>query len=670
MSLGALSPEAHQALTIGLRRLGMAPNSGEGGEDPAWYDDVDGIRHDAAIKQVASARFGVTAQYLARAEQLEIKIAQGSKPGEGGQLPSKKVTPLIARLRRAQTGISLISPPPHHDIYSIEDLAQLIADLRAINPGARIGVKLVAALGIGTIAAGVAKAGADYIQVSGHVGGTGASPLSSIKHVGIPWELGLAEVHQVLMRNDLRDRVALRTDGGLQTGRDVVVAALLGAEEFGFGTAGLIALGCDMARQCHLDTCPTGIATQREDLRAKFTGTPEDVVRYFTADRGGRPLGAVASGTQQPRGGRRRDQPAPTGHRPDCAPSTSSVSSAPRHGRRAADRRADPCRARTGGRARAGLAGRGPTVGQVHAPARRRGGPDRSPSLEHPVGGDDPIRWASRRPSPPPSARSAPIPRGSSSGRGSADRCAGVWPGAAGQSFGAFSNQDVSLELVGQANDYVGKGLSGGTVVVRPEDALLERAAELAIAGNACLYGATGGRLHLVGRAGIRFAVRNSGASAVVEGVGAHGCEYMTGGVVVILGGIGPNFGAGMTGGRAYLWDPSGASIVTARTPAPCAGHGCGRWSAIGRTARSAPPSCARSWSRTATPGPRSARTLLARPAQLGDGMWLIEPIGTRHPHPDRRRRPRCGSDDERCASARRLTPLRRMLAPCRMGVG
>ena len=283
MSLGALSPEAHQALTIGLRRLGMAPNTGEGGEDPAWYDDIDGFRRDGAIKQVASARFGVTAQYLARAEQLEIKMAQGSKPGEGGQLPSKKVTPLIARLRRAQTGISLISPPPHHDIYSIEDLAQLIADLRAINPGARIGVKLVASLGIGPIAAGVAKAGADYIQVSGHVGGTGASPLSSIKHVGISWELGLAEVHQVLMRNGLRDRVALRTDGGLQTGRDVVIAALLGAEEFGFGTAGLVALGCDMARQCHLDTCPTGIATQRDDLRAKFTGTPEDVVRYFTA---------------------------------------------------------------------------------------------------------------------------------------------------------------------------------------------------------------------------------------------------------------------------------------------------------------------------------------------------------------------------------------------------
>ncbi len=283
MSLGALSPEAHQTLTIGLRGIGAAPNSGEGGEDPAWYDDVEGRRRDAAIKQVASARFGVTATYLARAEQLEIKIAQGSKPGEGGQLPARKVTPLIATLRRAQPGQSLISPPPHHDIYSIEDLAQLIADLRAINPGARVGVKLVASMGIGTIAAGVAKAGADYVHISGHAGGTGASPLSSIKHAGIAWELGLAEAHQVLLRNDLRDRVALRTDGGLQTGRDVLVAALLGAEEYGFGTSALVALGCDMARQCHLDTCPTGIATQRDDLRAKFAGTPEHVERFFRA---------------------------------------------------------------------------------------------------------------------------------------------------------------------------------------------------------------------------------------------------------------------------------------------------------------------------------------------------------------------------------------------------
>ena len=284
MSVGALSPEAHQALTIGIQRAGGAANTGEGGEDPAWYrPGPDGRPHDARIKQVASARFGVTATYLSRADQLEIKIAQGSKPGEGGQLPGRKATAYIAALRRGQPGQSYISPPPHHDIYSIEDLAQLIADLRAINPAARIGVKLVAGRGVGTIAAGVAKAGATYIHLSGHAGGTGASPLSSIKHVGAPWELGLAEVHQVLLRNDLRDRVALRTDGGLQTGRDLLVAALLGAEEFAFGTAALAAIGCDMARQCHLDTCPTGIATQREDLRAKFAGRPEDVARFFTA---------------------------------------------------------------------------------------------------------------------------------------------------------------------------------------------------------------------------------------------------------------------------------------------------------------------------------------------------------------------------------------------------
>ena len=284
MSVGALSPEAHQAVTIGMQRAGGAANTGEGGEDPAWYrPSADGERHDARIKQVASARFGVTAAYLARADQLEIKIAQGSKPGEGGQLPAKKATAEIAALRRAQPGQALISPPPHHDIYSIEDLAQLIADLRAINPAARIGVKLVASRGVGTIAAGVVKAGADYVHLAGHAGGTGASPLSSIKHVGAPWELGLAEVHQTLLRNGLRDRVVLRTDGGLQVGRDLLVAALLGAEEFGFGTATLVALGCDMARQCHLDTCPTGIATQRPDLRAKFTGTPEQVERFALA---------------------------------------------------------------------------------------------------------------------------------------------------------------------------------------------------------------------------------------------------------------------------------------------------------------------------------------------------------------------------------------------------
>ena len=311
MSVGALSPEAHQALTIGIQRAGGPANTGEGGEDPAWYaPGPDGRRHDARIKQVASARFGVTATYLARADQLEIKIAQGSKPGEGGQLPGRKATAYIAALRRGQPGQSYISPPPHHDIYSIEDLAQLIADLRAINPPARIGVKLVAGRGVGTIAAGVAKAGASYIHLSGHAGGTGASPLSSIKHVGAPWELGLAEVHQVLLRNDLRDRVVLRTDGGLQTGRDLLVAALLGAEEFAFGTAALVAIGCDMARQCHLDTCPTGIATQREDLRAKFAGTPDDVVALLHGHRRGPP--ARAGGGRGPLGrrDRRREPPA------------------------------------------------------------------------------------------------------------------------------------------------------------------------------------------------------------------------------------------------------------------------------------------------------------------------------------------------------------------------
>ncbi len=629
MSLGALSPEAHQALTIGLRRLGMAPNSGEGGEDPAWYDDVDGLRRDAAIKQVASARFGVTAQYLSRAEQLEIKMAQGSKPGEGGQLPSKKVTPLIARLRRAQTGISLISPPPHHDIYSIEDLAQLIADLRAINPGARIGVKLVASLGIGPIAAGVAKAGADYIQVSGHVGGTGASPLSSIKHVGIPWELGLAEVHQVLMRNGLRDRVALRTDGGLQTGRDVVIAALLGAEEFGFGTAALVAIGCDMARQCHLDTCPTGIATQREDLRAKFTGTPEDVVRFFTAVAedvrsvlsrlGAATLGEIVGDASRLAVASDRT-PTFEFERMLGAPVWAASSA----------RRSDPERARTEVRrepaspAEARLAASYMSLPDVAEDAL-------VPGVERPVGGHDPS----------PLAIAATITTAERSfgahTSGLIERATVRRPvrwrlaGSAGQSFGAFANDLVDLALVGQANDYVGKGLSDGRVVVRPPDAILERASDLAIAGNACLYGATGGRMHLVGRAGIRFAVRNSGATAVVEGVGAHGCEYMTGGLVVILGPIGPNMGAGMTGGRAYLWDPDGTRV----------GHidrasvGATRLSDVIRAREDGADRIAELHALLEThrdTGSVVARDLLARPGAVGDGMWLIEPVGAAVP--------------------------------------
>ena len=545
MSVGALSPEAHRTLTLGIQALGGSANTGEGGEDPAWYEpDGSGAATDARIKQVASARFGVTAEYLARADQLEIKMAQGSKPGEGGQLPGRKVTAYIAALRRAQPGQSLISPPPHHDIYSIEDLAQLIADLRAINPRARIGVKLVATRGVGTIASGVAKAGADYVHLSGHAGGTGASPLSSIKHVGAPWELGVSEVHQSLLRNDLRDRIALRTDGGLQTGWDLLIAALLGAEEFAFGTAAVVAVGCDMARQCHLDTCPTGIATQREDLRAKFTGTPEMVERFFlrlaedlrvamaavgarsvaeVVGEGRRFLREAAGSTLDLSALLSPSWPASAGRR--AAPWTSSSG--------IAREAASPLE----GRLVAALGGQG---GGLAASGLRVTTAERSLGAA--------ITGAIRR-----GELRAPVRLG--------------FRGAAGQSFGAWAGEGVSLVLEGTANDYVGKGLSGGTVVVRPDPETASSAAPggataFALAGNTCLYGATAGRLHVVGRAGMRFAIRNSGAEAVVEGVGPHACEYMTGGAVVVLGPVGQSFGAGMTGGRAYLWDPSGRHVA------------------------------------------------------------------------------------------------------------
>jgi glutamate synthase domain-containing protein 2/glutamate synthase domain-containing protein 1/glutamate synthase domain-containing protein 3 len=572
MSVGALSPEAHRALTIGIQAIGGAANTGEGGEDPAWYaPDRDGRSTDARIKQVASARFGVTAEYLARADQLEIKMAQGSKPGEGGQLPGRKVTAYIASLRRAQPGQSLISPPPHHDIYSIEDLAQLIADLRAINPAARIGVKLVATRGVGTIASGVTKAGADYIHLSGHAGGTGASPLSSIKHVGVPWELGLAEVHQALLRNGLRDRVALRTDGGLQTGSDLLVAALLGAEEFAFGTAALVAVGCDMARQCHLDTCPTGVATQREDLRAKFTGTPELVAAFFLrlaedlrrslSSIGARSVGEVVGA------GRRYLREAPGGTLELAALLAPPWTASP-------GRRAEPAASSAG-------IGRQPASPLETRLVAALGGQDgglaasglRVTTAERSMGAA--ITGAIRR-----GELRGPVRLG--------------LRGAAGQSFGAWAGDGVSLMLEGTANDYVGKGLSGGHLVVRPgpEHAAASHGAPAAslpqgapaaslphgrlhgaggpsftLVGNTCLYGATGGRLHVVGRAGMRFAIRNSGAEAVVEGVGPHGCEYMTGGAVVVLGPVGPSFGAGMTGGRAYLWDPAGRHVAALHAP-------------------------------------------------------------------------------------------------------
>ncbi len=607
MSVGALSPEAHQALTIGIQRAGGAANTGEGGEDPAWYvPGPGGERRDGRIKQVASARFGVTAEYLARADQLEIKIAQGSKPGEGGQLPAKKATAYIAMLRRGQPAMSYISPPPHHDIYSIEDLAQLIADLRAINPAARIGVKLVASRGVGTIAAGVVKAGATYVHLAGHAGGTGASPLSSIKHVGAPWELGLAEVHQTLLRNDLRDRVALRADGGLRTGRDLLVAALLGAEEFAFGTSMLVAIGCDMARQCHLDTCPTGIATQREDLRAKFTGTPDQVERFALALAedlrqelaavGARSVGEVVGESRRllepsrVRGTRTLDLSAVIGAGPWSANPARRAKPATA-GRDVARQPASPLErnlvAALGGQA-------GFEAGGLRlSTADRSFGAALSGALER---GDlrGPIRLEVR--------------------------------GSAGQSFGAFAGPGLDLRLVGQANDYVGKGLSGGRLAVVPEADLAAEAGRQAIAGNTCLYGATAGRLHIVGRAGMRFAVRNSGAEAVVEGLGQHGCEYMTGGVVVVLGPVGANFGAGMTGGRAYLLDPDGrhAAALDSRSVTAT------RLSAVSRE-RHDGPSIVGEFRRLVEDhrdaGSELAARLLGERHELESDIWLVEPI-------------------------------------------
>ncbi|HEX6350329.1 MAG TPA: glutamate synthase-related protein, partial [Candidatus Dormibacteraeota bacterium] len=512
MSLGALSPEAHAALAVAMNMAGARSNSGEGGEDPDHYSDA-GPRRDNRIKQVASARFGVTPLYLKRADELEIKIAQGSKPGEGGQLPGIKVTSLIARLRHAQPGRQLISPPPHHDIYSIEDLAQLIYDLKAVNPRARVGVKLVAEAGVGTIAAGVAKAHADYVLISGHNGGTGASPLSSIKGAGVPWELGLAETQQVLVEQRLRERLSVRTDGGLKSGRDVVVAAMLGAEEFGFGTGVLVALGCDMARQCHLNTCPTGIATQREDLRAKFEGRPEHVVNYLTL------IAEEARTVLAGAGARSLDE----------------------------------------------VVGR---VELLEAVAHET--LDVSFLLRAPADPSLPRRrlWARNGPEPAPSPPSGPIDNSRRAAGAGLKRERRSYTGSAGQSFGAWLDEGSELVLEGEANDYVGKGMGGGVIVVKPYAD--DGAVDPVLAGNTCLYGATGGRLFVAGRVGERFCVRNSGAVAVVEGAGDHFCEYMTGGVAVALGRVAWNVGAGMTGGVAYIleYDQLNADSVRVR-PVP-----------------------------------------------------------------------------------------------------
>jgi glutamate synthase (ferredoxin) len=540
MSLGSLSPEAHQTITLAMNQLGGRSNTGEGGEDPIAYHreadtPPDFLPRNNKIKQVASGRFGVTAEYLAHAEELEIKIAQGSKPGEGGQIPGYKVTELIARLRHAQPGVSLISPPPHHDIYSIEDLAQLIYDLKRVNPRAAIGVKLVSQLGVGTVAAGVAKAYADYIHIAGHSGGTGASPLSSIKYAGSPWELGLAEAQQVLRHNGLRGRVRLRVDGGFSNARDVLIAALLGADEFSFGTAVLVALGCDMARQCHLNTCPTGIATQRPDLRAKFRGKPENVVRFFLniAEDLQRLLAALGLPSLESAIGR-----------------TDLL----RQVRSEGNLDLEPVLASAGD-------------GALHWEGKRNARPEDHPPL------DD--AWVN----PAITAAIAGKPFEYSVAVKNEDRCLGArlagelallrrredvakpdicfrMRGTAGQSFGAFATEGMSLVLEGQANDYVGKGLSGGELILRLSGKLAREREAQVIMGNVALYGATSGFLFAAGSAGERFAIRNSGATAVVEGVGEHGCEYMTGGVVVILGATGRNFGAGMTGGTAYVWDP------------------------------------------------------------------------------------------------------------------
>jgi glutamate synthase domain-containing protein 2/glutamate synthase domain-containing protein 3 len=528
MSIGALSPEAHQTLAVAMNRLGGRSNSGEGGESPERLARGPGSS-GSAIKQVASARFGVTPAYLRSADELQIKIAQGSKPGEGGQLPAAKVVEHIAVLRYAQPGVTLISPPVHHDVYSIEDLAQLIFDLRRFHPAARIGVKLVSASGVGIVAAGAAKAGADAILISGYDGGTGASPRGSIKHAGLPWELGLADAHRVLTDHGLRGRVALQVDGGLQRGRDVAIAAALGADEFGFGTAALVAIGCVMARQCHLDTCPAGIATQRADLRARFKGTPEMAVHYFrrVADDVRDTLASLGLTSLSQLTGRadllteRGDMP--SSPRLDFAPVLVPASSRPQRGRTAPDAME-------------------PQIDDVALPETLgRGGSllvrSAVRNVDRAVGASLAGRITALFGAPGLPEASVVL----------------HLSGTAGQSLGAFLVPGLDIHLRGEANDYVGKGMHGGTITVSPANESAEVRTGDVLAGNAVLYGATGGRLFIRGAVGERFAIRNSGAVAVVEGIGDHGCEYMTGGTVVVLGPVGRNFASGMSGGTAFV---------------------------------------------------------------------------------------------------------------------
>ncbi len=543
MSLGALSPEAHEALAIAMNRIGGKSNSGEGGEDPERFKRrANGDLANSAIKQVASGRFGVTAAYLASAKEIEIKMAQGAKPGEGGQLPGHKVSAIIARLRHTVPGVMLISPPPHHDIYSIEDLAQLIHDLKEVNPRAKICVKLVAEAGVGTVAAGVAKAHADIVLVSGHDGGTGASPLSSIKHAGSPWELGVAETQQVLMLNNLRNRVILRTDGGMRTGRDIITAAILGAEEYNFGTAALIAMGCVYVRQCHLNTCPVGVATQDEKWRARFKGTPDHVVNFFNgvaqevreilAGLGVRSLTEIIG---RPEFLVQRAVPEhPKANTLDLRRLLVDVAAG------------DPTAARYCTRERNDGAQGRPLDEVILQDAKEAITEGLKMELRYKVRNTNRSVGAMVSGEIGYQYGRDGLPEGTLTLR---------LEGTAGQSFGAFLSKGVRLLLSGEANDYVGKGMSGGEIVVRPAPEARFVPHENSILGNTCIYGATGGMLLACGRAGERFGVRNSGCVAVVEGVGDHACEYMTGGTVLVLGGTGKNFGAGMTGGAAYVLD-------------------------------------------------------------------------------------------------------------------
>ncbi|MBS1888162.1 MAG: glutamate synthase large subunit [Actinobacteria bacterium] len=539
MSLGSISPESHEALAVAMNRLGGKSNTGEGGEDPGRFGD----ERRSAIKQVASGRFGVTIDYLVNADQLQIKIAQGAKPGEGGQLPGPKVSEYIASLRHSTPGVGLISPPPHHDIYSIEDLKQLIYDLRCANPDASVSVKLVAEVGVGTVAAGVAKAGADHVTIAGHDGGTGASPQSSIQQVGVPWEIGLAETQQTLAGNNLRARIAVQADGQLKTGRDVVVAALLGADEFGFATAPLIAMGCIMMRVCHLNTCPVGIATQNPELRRRFRGSPDHVVEYFVgvAEEARHLMAGLGVARFEDLIGRADllEMDAALDHWKARRVDLSALLAVP-------DPADERPRRRLHGPPAALDAALDRELIEAAEPALERGEPVRLrrpvANVDRTVGGLLSGEIARRR-------GASGLPEGTLE--------IGL-EGSAGQSFGAWLAPGVVLDLEGDANDYAGKGLSGGVIAIHPPRAAVFVGERNVIVGNTVLYGATGGRAFFAGLAGERFAVRNSGALAVVEGVGDHGCEYMTGGRVVVLGPTGRNFAAGMSGGIAYVLDEDG----------------------------------------------------------------------------------------------------------------